>query len=117
MNFRINNDDSDITRLSNQLRDWEQAGKDLPAEKRTLLNLCAHMLESLRSQMIATAEELEKALALKTGYSDSDSRQVEVARQKKAAIEEQIMFLRQIVNQRTLLKGAKQELKVPTEVI
>lgn len=99
MTFHINNDNSHITQLANRLRDWEKEGKDLPPEKRSLLNLSAHMLESCRSQMLATIEELGKAVALKTGYSDSDSRQVEVARQKKLMVEEQISFLRALVTQ------------------
>lgn len=100
MKFHINSDDSDITQLANRLRDWEQEGRDLPREKRTLLNLAAHMLEQCRSQMVSTAEELEKTLAMRTGYSDSDSRQLEVARKKALAIQEQITFLRLLVNRR-----------------
>lgn len=107
MNFRINSDDTDITNLANQLRDWEQDGKDLSPERRALLNRAAHMLETCRSQMISSAEELEKAMALKVGYSDSDSRQVQIAEQKKALVKEQIEYMRALVAQRTTAPRVK----------
>lgn len=117
MNFHINSDDSDITQLANALRDWEQDGKDLPPEKRALLNLSAHMLETCRSQMLSTAEELEKALALKTGYSDSDSRQIEVAQKKQSAVKEQVGFLRQLLSQKLNTPITPQAPKPKREVI
>lgn len=108
MNFRINSDDTDITTLANQLRDLEQEGKSLSPEQRALLNRSAHMLECCRSQMLSTIEELKAAMLLKTGYSASDSRQIEVAQQRKAMIEQQIEFLNVLVNQRTPAPRASQ---------
>ena len=101
MNFKLNEDTSDIAYLIEQLRAAEQSGKSLPPPTRALLEQASRMLHECRSQMALAVEQLEKAAALRAGFMDSEGKHAEIARQKDFAMTEQAQFLRSLLQQKT----------------
>lgn len=101
MNFKLNEDTSDIAYLIEQLRVAEQSGKSLPPPTRALLEQASRMLHECRSQMALAVEQLEKAAKLRAGVMDSESKHHEVARMKDSVMTEQAQFLRTLLQQKT----------------
>ncbi len=102
MNFKLNEDNSDLAYLADELRKLEQSGgRSFPPPTRALLASAAAMLHACHSQMTLAAEQLEKAAALRAGMMDSESKHTEVARQKDAVMTEQAQFLRGLLRQAT----------------
>lgn len=100
MNFKLNEDTSDIATLADQLREAEQTSK-LPAPTRALLAQAATMLHDSRLVMDTAAEVLERAVALRAGHMDSEGRHTEIARMKDAAMREQAQRIRTLLQRTT----------------
>jgi hypothetical protein len=100
MNFKLNEDTSDIATIADRLREAEQTSK-LPAPTRALLAEAAALLHDTHLMMDTAAEVLEKAAALRAGHMDSEGRHTEIARMKDAAMREQAQRLRMLLQRTT----------------
>lgn len=100
MNFKLNEDTSDIATIADRLREAEQTSKVTPPI-RALLAEAAALLHESHILMDVAAEQLEKAAALRAGHMDSEGRHTEIARMKDAAMREQAQRIRTLLQRTT----------------